>query len=563
MASLGLRARLFLLSVLMILVCGVPSALYLEHQLRTWLEARVEADVERQARLLMRSLWPLAEGDALDERVDELGVAAGVRLTLIARDGRVLADSKVPTRRLAKLDSHKQRPEVAAAQQAGRGVARRHSKTLNTKMLYVAVRGPAGVVVRTAVPLEEVDALFRRFHVFIGFAALLALLLATVMTFVATRLVSEPVRGVLERTRPLVRASADSPSTLRSDSMPALARQLDQAVANLADERDRLAAIVNALTDGVVVLDGDGGIELSNPAARELLGAEDLSPEHLKPFADAAEQTVEWSSNNSARTVIATAAPLNFGGQVIVLHDVTQRRRLENVRKDFIANVSHELRTPVSIMRANAETLLDRGLEDKDHGRGFVEAILRHSERLGHLITDLLDLSRLEAGRVRLWLQPVVLADAAQVARASLQDKADQQKIEVFIEAEGDIAAFADAKGVDQIITNLLGNALKHTPEGGRIDVRISATGSLARLTVEDDGPGIPEEHHERIFERFYRVDPGRSRDVGGTGLGLAIVRHWAEALNGTVGVGASSRGGAQFWLELPLAGDSVRPQAS
>jgi two-component system phosphate regulon sensor histidine kinase PhoR len=243
--------------------------------------------------------------------------------------------------------------------------------------------------------------------------------------------------------------------------------------------------------------------------------------------------------------------PRSGTGVVMVLHDVTEIRKLEGMKRDFVANVSHELRTPVAIIRANAETLLDGALDDKTRGRDFVEAMLRHADRLSGLISDLLDLSRIEAGRYGVKLQPVRVRAALQrvveLADRHVRDKGHA----VSIDAPDALWVEADPRALEQIFTNLVDNAIKYTPPGGRLLLRAAPSARGVRVEVEDDGPGIEPRHRDRIFERFYRVDPGRSRDVGGTGLGLSIVKHLAEAMGGAVGVDAAPVRGSLFWLEL------------
>ena len=227
------------------------------------------------------------------------------------------------------------------------------------------------------------------------------------------------------------------------------------------------------------------------------------------------------------KTVLARVTPLaGSKGAVVVVHNVTEMRRLEMVRRDFVANVSHELRTPVSVIHANSETLLDGALDDEKQAPKFVEAIYRNSARLGHLVADLLDLSRIEAGQYDLELEPIKLYGAGARATEAISIAAAKKNMDVFNEVPGELVALADMQALDQVLLNLVENAVKYTPENGRVIVRAFPVEDQVRIEVMDDGPGIPAEHHDRLFERFYRVDPGRSKQMGGTGLGLAIVKH-------------------------------------
>ena len=233
------------------------------------------------------------------------------------------------------------------------------------------------------------------------------------------------------------------------------------------------------------------------------------------------------------------------------MHDMTEIRRLERVRRDFVANVSHELRTPITVIRANAETLLDGALDDRERGPKFVEAMHRSAERLTRLVADLLDLSRIEAGHYVTELQPVSVARVVEGILEGLEGKAIERQIEIAADVDDRLEVEAASMGLSQVLQNLLDNAIKYTPTGGHIVVRTRATEDVVRIEIEDDGPGIEPHHRERIFERFYRVDTGRSRAMGGTGLGLSIVRHLAEQMNGRVGVEPGARRGSVFWVEL------------
>jgi two-component system, OmpR family, phosphate regulon sensor histidine kinase PhoR len=224
------------------------------------------------------------------------------------------------------------------------------------------------------------------------------------------------------------------------------------------------------------------------------------------------------------------------------------------VRRDFVANVSHELRTPISVVAANAETLRAGALADPPAAARLVDAIDRNATRLSHLVDDLLDLSRLESGAYRLEAEPIDVTAAVRLAIEGLSPKASARRVAVETRLAPGLLASADGKGLAQILVNLIGNAIKYTQEGGHVAIEGRATPAGVRVEVIDDGPGIPPDQRDRIFERFYRIDPGRSRDMGGTGLGLAIVRHLVDAMHGAVGVTANHPRGAIFWIELPAA---------
>ena len=239
---------------------------------------------------------------------------------------------------------------------------------------------------------------------------------------------------------------------------------------------------------------------------------------------------------------------------MIVAYDVTEMRRLETMRRDFVANVSHELRTPVSVIRANAETLLDGALEEEKAARVFVQAVLRNSERLSNLIADLLDLSRIEAGHYEVLESRLNLHAIVHRVAESVKHKLETKEMVLEISVEEHLEALGDAQALEQVLINLVENGVKYTPKGGRLLLRAQAVSDKVRIEVHDNGPGIAPEHRPRIFERFYRVDPGRSKEMGGTGLGLAIVKHLVGAMNGEVGMDPVEPNGSTFWVELPKA---------
>jgi len=357
---------------------------------------------------------------------------------------------------------------------------------------------------------------------------------------------------------------AHAPGEL-AGSLNRLARDIERSVAELSEERARLAAILEGLADGVIAIDERGDVALMNHAALEILGLAETpvarpiysvlrSPELQDLIASPERRATEIELPERGRRVLVRATPLAEGGYILVMSDVTEVRRLETVRRDFVANVSHELRTPVSIIRANAETLLDGAVDDPVHARPLLEAAHRNAERLSHIIADLLDLSRLEAGRYEIRLHSLTVAEVAARALDVVERTASARGTAVAVDLPADLRVQADDKALEQVLVNYLDNAVKYTPAGGHVQVISRRDRDRVRIEVRDDGPGIDARHRARVFERFYRVDPGRSRDMGGTGLGLSIVKHMAEAMGGAVGVEAVEPHGSAFWIELAPA---------
>jgi two-component system phosphate regulon sensor histidine kinase PhoR len=333
----------------------------------------------------------------------------------------------------------------------------------------------------------------------------------------------------------------------------------------LARERMLLAAVTDGLTQGVIAVDGEHRIELLNDAARKMLGVTS-SPvgEPLIDFVRVPElfdlidgdvaATAEVQLPNTPRALIRTARKWGGDGRVLLLEDVTAMRRLETVRRDFVANVSHELRTPVAVIRANAETLMAGAKDDPAIAGKLIDGLHRNAERLARILADLLDLSRLDAGQYRLELAPVPIAPVIDQALSAVEPQAAQRKITVTIAVPAALAVRADPKALDHILVNLLDNGVKYGRPDGHVWIEACAVGSDVRIEIRDDGPGISDKHRARVFERFYRAEPSRSREAGGTGLGLSIVKHLVESMGGEVGVEPNTPQGSSFWLRLPQA---------
>ncbi|MHB1843289.1 MAG: sensor histidine kinase [Deltaproteobacteria bacterium] len=349
-----------------------------------------------------------------------------------------------------------------------------------------------------------------------------------------------------------------------------LGERLASELATIGEERDRLNAILGSMGEGVLVLGRDQRILLANPSARALL---DLSGSHrpdptlleagrlpalhaLATRALGGERPADELALPDGRQLLVRGTPLAGTGAVLVLHDLTDIRRLEAVRRDFVANVSHELRTPLAAIRGYAETLIDGGTEDPVRAREFSEVIQRHAERLGRLLDDLLELSRLESGHRPLAREPVSCVDAGASVLEIIGPKATRRGVQLENALPDDSPVLGDRDAIEQVLLNLLDNAVKFTPAGARVILSATPANdpSRLRILVSDEGIGIDASHLPRLFERFYRVDAGRSRETGGTGLGLAIVKHLVQALGGEVGAESASGRGSTFWFELPRA---------
>ena len=539
---------------LLVLVLAVAVLLFVaERSLRRDLVGNIERTLESEAGLIREALS--ADSVAWSEQVRRLAAGKGHRrITVVDRTGRVRADSDFPPGPLPAIESHVNRPEIHAALQGRTGAATRRSETVGRAMLYVAVPGGPGAI-RVAADLRQVDQVVGRAQAAVLGAAMLALLVGGLLALVAARSIARPLTQITAAARAI---AAGSPPKFPRTGVPdidALVQTLRQMHRQLADRFEELrreqaesAALVESMVEGVIAADERGRTVTANSAARRLLGYGPLDPLPDLPElfrAKVVREVVEAVLGGTAvqdrevdldgRAVLLNARPLPAGGSVLVMHDLTEVRRLEAVRRDFVANVSHELKTPLTSISGYAETLLTDPPEP-DMARAFLGTILGNARRMQRLVDDLLDLSRIESGRWQPTRTGIDVAAAAHEAWAEVRGRPEPREVAFAVQVAPDAPTLcADPDAVHQVLTNLLENSVRHTPPGGRIECVARRDGEGIALAVRDSGVGITREHLPRLFERFYRADSARSREEGGTGLGLAIVKHLVEAHGGRV----------------------------
>jgi two-component system, OmpR family, phosphate regulon sensor histidine kinase PhoR len=593
--TLGFRARLFLVFFGLIALALVATDLLVTNRLVLVVVDGIRDDLYIRLDLIQRDVTQagLAPNDlpAWEALADSLGRSAQARVTIIGRDGVVRGDSEVSAALIPMVQNHADRPEVVDALAHGRGSAIRWSETVRKRMMYVARpfrhdREVAGVV-RAAVPLTAVDNAVTRFRTMVVLSSVFALGVAVALSSLAAGWMSRSVRALTAVAKCMAAGdlSGHTGATGR-DELAELSRALDQLARNLSrsltqlrSERDLQEHILNDMGEGVILLGPDGRVAMVNPALREmwLMGADPVGRLPLEITRQAEihglfERARRSETAQSAeielgglrpRRLLAHAAPLTggSGGILGVFVDVTDLRRLETVRRDFVANVSHELRTPVATIRSAAETLRDSARSDPEASATFLSIIERNAERMGRLVDDLLELSRIEAGEYRLQMEPLSLAEGVEQVLAAHRAAAAEKRIRLSAALPAPLPAVkADRSALEQILTNLVGNALKYSPEEASVTIHAEASGDRVVVSVEDTGPGIDPQHLPRLFERFYRADTGRARELGGTGLGLSIVRHLVEAMGGQVGVESAPGVGSVFRFDLPVArGNDVR----
>lgn len=514
--------------------------------------------------------------------------ASGARVTVITAEGQVLADSQSDPQ---TMENHAGRPEIREAFARGQGQSIRHSVTINRDLLYFAARlpvsGAAPVVLRFALPLQTVDQEMLEFRRRLWLASLVMLL----VTGVASLLISRSLSSRVERLRLFSRRVAEGDfQSLDADrsgdalealavSMNETAARLDRTIRTLTEERNLSAAILASMVEGVAVVNSTERLLFANQGFAEILEL-DAPPQSGSALVEVVRQTelleavrevLKGKPRVEAEIVtgtlrqrffavtVASVRAADTSGAVIVLHDITDLRKLERVRRDFVANVSHEFKTPLTAIQGFAETLLAGALDDPQNRVRFLEIILEHSRRLARLTDDLLKLSKMDADRLDLEVRRISVTPFVQSCVETSQRLAAEKDLRISVNLQDSVPDIAaDRRRLAEVLQNLLDNAIQYTPSGGQIMVSTSANGDEVTFTVSDTGIGIPQVDQPRIFERFYRVDVARSREVGGTGLGLSIAKHLVEAHGGRIWVDSEVGRGSQFHFTVPLF-ESVR----
>jgi two-component system phosphate regulon sensor histidine kinase PhoR len=582
--KLTLRGRLALSFMALAAVVFALLGLYLNHVFLHYDSESTRQRLIAEAYLVQRLLPPppWSFGPSLQRTVLDLDHQTGDRLTLIDPDGRVVADSRADP---PAMENHTGRPERLRALAAGLGSSVRLSATLHLSLLYVALRaGPPASrwVLRLAVPLTVA----RQASHELQRVLLAAFLVAALVIFLVSARVTDALTRPLQRLVQVARRVAGGDLTARlSGPAPGevgvLGEVFNSAVERLAAlletsqrEAQRYAALLEQMGDGVVVVDSEGRVQLSNRVFAETFGLDrdwaasrhvqevtlnyDLSALLVRALDQAATQHGEIALiRPQPRTLYAAVTPLTdeqgrLTGAIALLRDLTELQRADQVRRDFVANASHELRTPAAAIRALAEVLADGALRDAVKGPRFVDQIVSEADRLTRLLDDMLTLTRVERGGELLHAQSVSAAEALAAALARVEPLAAARDVALSREVGESDQVHADPAGLQTALLNLLDNAIKYTPPSGAVTLRGRAVPGGYEISVADTGPGIPAEHLSRIFERFYRVDKARDRATGGTGLGLAIVKHLAEAHGGRVSVHSELGRGSTFTVFFP-----------
>ena len=587
-----LRAQLYPSFLVVTVAALVAATWFATTAFRSFYRRQVVDALSVRARFAASQLaGPLKEGhfQEVQRLVHELDALADTRITVILPGGEVIADSRENP---ADMENQSGQPEFVQARTGEVGVDTRFSRALGRYMIFVAIGlepEPAPAVVRAALPSTEVTHALRQVYVRLILAGFVIALVAAGLSWLLARRLTRPLEHIRNATRRF--AAGDFSGRIRppavqelaelAEAANSMASLLDDRIRALTRQRNEHQAILASMSEGVIAIDADGHVMSLNQAAADILrmdaqSAQGRTVEELfrnRELQEFVRQSLESTIPQETDVVLSDAGPDRYvrvhsailhpqpplaSGAVLVLHDVTQLRRLEDIRRGFVANASHELKTPVTTIKGFVETLLGGAIDEPEQARRFLAIIARQSDRLAAIIDDILDLTRIEEqhehGRIGREMRPLrpLLAEAIDLC----QVPATEKDIPIHLECPVDLAAPVNGPLLEQALVNLILNAVKYSPEKTPVRVTAEAHGHAVHVAVVDQGPGIEAQHLDRIFERFYVVDTARSRKLGGTGLGLAIVKHIAHAHGGSVSVQSRPGEGSTFTLALPAAAE-------
>jgi two-component system, OmpR family, phosphate regulon sensor histidine kinase PhoR len=577
----SIRWRIGIVFAVLIIACIGGLGAYVSHLTRSDHLDTLRTQLTDQARLVGDLSAPYLSGNqtaSLEALAQRLGEQISARITIINIDGTVLADSEEDP---STLDSHSNRPEVIDALSKGTGSSIRYSATLHYNMMYVAVpitldSGIAGVA-RVALPLTQIDKSLAHINQIIIIVAVIAAVVAILLAFQMLRITTEPVKKLTQLSKKMARGELDQEIQITSqDEVGELARAFNQMAARLKEmvtlvinERDRMATILSNIEDAIFMVDRDGKVTTMNQAAEKIFQTQankalghtfiEVVRDHelnqvLQHCLSTGKQqmgAVEIKPKRQSLSVIAT--PLSGdSGCLVHIRDLTELRRLEMIRQDFVSNISHELRTPIASVKALAETLNEGAIEDPSVAKDFLSRINVEADKLAQMVQELGELSRIESGKTQLQKRHINIADSIEHAVDRLKAQSDRAGLTLDTNIPPTLPkVMADEARVEQVLVNLIHNAIKFTPSGGRISISAQARDNDILISVADTGEGISADDLPRIFERFYKAD--KSRSGGGTGLGLAIAKHIVEAHGGKIWAESVEGKGSNFSFTLPL----------
>ena len=586
---MGIRARVFLIVFFSLAVSIRIAYVIAERDITSTFEEQTIYQLEKQAQLLLVNIDDVSKYSdikAADSLADKLGNASDSRVTLILNNGVVVGDSDVELQSIVNLDNHANRDEIKEALAFGKGWSSRYSDTIGRQLLYFAITDNNEIepnIIRISVPYTYLDQVFASLNLSIFLIGIVAF----VVCFIASTLIFNYTYKNLSELENAVSSLAKGPIKNKDkeilpleglDEFSSVARsitQVSEALKNqvrlIAKQRNQFGSVLDDLGEGVIVFNDLAEITYHNDQALRILNLktdinnktlEELNIKAIGNLYDIASKKKKSNKefeidlgNGSTRWVLASMNQSNTAKQyILVVHDITQLRKLDSMRRDFISNVSHELRTPVSVIMANSETLLSGALDNKADAENFSKAILHNAERLSEMVSDLIDLSRIEYGELKLEFEKVNINQSILRALDAIKGLAAKKEISLNFDEYEDEFIRVDINAIDRILINLLDNAIKYSPNKSSVRITIEDKNSHIEVNVIDSGKGIDDSDKVRIFGRFYRTAQARASDKTGSGLGLAIVKNLVHSLDGDVGVRNSNSGGCNFWFTVPKA---------
>ena len=583
---MSIRGRIFFI-ILSCLFIGLSLAFIVaERDLSEGLQQQIESELSKQAKILRQSFAEspkVNNYNSLKSQIDSYSDASGSRITLIARDGLVLVDSDIAMDILESLDNHSNRPEVIAAFNNGSGSSKRFSNSIQQDMLYFALLDTTSNperVIRISVTNEYLDRSLASLENSMTLIIVVALIVAILASVIAGNYIRESLID-LERAASDIsdgsykKKDLESLPVKRRDEIGSMARNISTISTNLknqisliAKQRDQFGSVLDGLGEGIMVCDQNGLITFRNDQIMQILDLDeiinksinDIEIPALSRMYKKAQKKGKFDSEfeletgeDDTRWILAHMNKAKSTQELIlVVHETTQLRQMDSMRRDFISNLSHELRTPVSVIKANSETLLDGALENKKDAKIFSKAILHNADRLSEMVTSLIDLSRIEYGELKFVIEKIVLNQIIESVVLAFKNKAKRKNIQVVFERQSDVTVNSDAKAIERVLNNLLDNAFKYSPENSIIQISLRKQGEAIRLAVIDQGEGVAEEDQDLVFKRFFRTASARANTQQGSGLGLAIVKNLVYNLQGDVGVESRPEGGSEFWFTIP-----------
>ena len=584
---MGIRSRIFFIVFVLLTISIAITYVVAERDLNNTFKEQTLNELEKKANLLAISVGSLTRFDdinAADLFANELGSATNSRVTFIKNDGQVIGDSELDFDEISIIDNHGNRSEVIDALKNGAGWSSRYSSTLNQDLLYFAIQDNEDVypnIIRISVPITYIDNITDT----LGLSVLLLFVVVFIVSAIASGVSANYLYSNIQELANVasniskgktISDDIDALPTQRDDEFGTVARSISQLSEDLknqikiiAKQRDQFGLVLDDLGEGIIVTNKKGKVVFTNEQASVILNTENLFDRNIKEFDIPAlnylfkrvkskkRADIEFEIEINRRTTKWVLGSMNqsktTGQFILVLHDITQLRQLNSMRRDFISNLSHELRTPVSVIRANSETLLDGALEDKQEAKIFSKAILHNAERLTSMVSDLIDLSRIDYGDLKLNIVEVNLDNFIKSFIDSMKSVMKKKDIYIEYQPRHKKNIMVDVQALERVMNNLIDNAFKYSPKGSVIEISTITNNNHIKINVADQGSGISEIDQEYIFDRFYRTASARASENKGSGLGLAIVKNLINSLNGEVGVSNRPEDGSIFWFTLPI----------